>query len=403
MLPPITYRAIPVPVARFALPSAAVFFIVLTVLVLRLPEALVRAEFYADDGYMYGRALAVGSSTVVEPYAGFLVVGQRAVVLLETLLPPHLAPLLGSFVALTILAGVAAMAASPRMPWDRRRGLAIAVGIALLPASYPVVGNLAHIIWPVMLWMTFTAVSSETTRRRLETTALATAGLTGPGAIILWPLFLRGPRRRLLTVSAVGAVQLVAIALSQRTSLMSLDATAVPYVAVMRLIVTPLLGPHISAELLPVAMIGIGAVLMSGVGLLLLHNPHRRWLAYVALAFPFAGVLFAGVPTGWYANADLFPRYFWIPSAMLVILIATSRLSWPSAVLALAFALGVMSEARIEAWEGTQWSVRSSCIGGPVPCEVPVAPMDDWNVHWAPPATGSAGRPPWKLPRVSSV
>ena len=358
--------------------------VVLLLLTLRLPELLFRAEFYADDGVMYGSALAEGITTVFEPYAGYLIVGQRLIVLLETLAPPAFAPLLGSIVAASVLAGAAALAASPRMPWDRRTGWLVAVGIALLPASYPIVGNLAHVIWPVMLAMAFTAISREPRWRVLESGGLLVAGLTGPGALVLWPLFLSGPRRRLAIVGLAATVQGVVILSEAGGPVAVPDPNALPVIILIRGIVTPLLGPSITTTLGPALLILLGVPLLVCLLRLAWTSPLRWQIGYTTVAIPAAGLLMAGAPAEWYVHVEQFARYFWIPSAMLVVLIVMGRrriAAWP---LTAALLVGMASEARISPWDDMQWSERSACIGGPVACEVPIAPAQGWAVRWDP-------------------
>lgn len=136
---------------RFAAP--AVFLAALAILVLRLPEALLRAEFLADDGYLYTQALERGAAVLAETYAGYLIVGQQAVVLLELLVPPTSAPLVGNLVAFASMAAVAAYVAVAPLPWPRGVGLAMAAVVVLAPAAYPLLGTLSHAQWAIALWL----------------------------------------------------------------------------------------------------------------------------------------------------------------------------------------------------------------------------------------------------------
>jgi len=358
--------------------------VVLLLLILRLPESLFRAEFYADDGVMYGAALADGIETILEPYASYLIVGQRLIVLLETLVPPAFAPLLGGVVALIVLAGAAAFASSARMPWGRRTGWLVAIGVALLPASYPIVGNLAHVIWPVMLAMVFTAISRAPRWPVLESGGLLMAGLTGPGALLLWPLFLSGPRRRLALVGLAAAIQGAVILSQNGVPPAGLDPAALPVIVLMRGVVTPLLGPSITAALGPALIVILGVPLLVCLLRLVWTSPLRWQIGYTMAAIPAAGLLMSDASASWYVHVEQFARYFWILSAMLVVLIVMGRrriAAWP---LAAALLVGMASEARMSPWDDMQWSERSACIGGPVACEVPIAPGQGWAVSWDP-------------------
>ena len=49
--------------------------------------------------------------------------------------------------------------------------------------------------------------------------------------------------------------------------------------------------------------------------------------------------------------------------------------------------LGVVGDFRLPARPDYRWAERSGCIGGPVPCDVPVEFPNLWTIHWP----GSSG------------
>lgn len=360
-------------------------------LVLRMPEAVFRAEFWAEDGLFYGRALAEGVSTLGDTYAGYFILGIRAVALLETLAPPVLAPAMGNSVALIIMAAVAAFASSPRMPWDRITGVIIAIGMVLVPIGFELVGTLIHIVWPVMLWMGLVAISAEPKTplgRAIETVGLVVAGLTGIGVVFLLPLFLRGPRRRLFAVIVTAVIQLATAALTfaDRPGSVGADWPLVPFVWLQRAVVTPLLGDTISA-VLPVATIVLVATLVVAIAVVLLlrsPGPVAALIVLLTVAVPLAGIAAGGEPTADLTNTAWAPRYFWPAAAGLVILLAVNRRQWIALPVIALFVLGATLEFDIRAAPEMGWADRSACIGGVKPCEIPVAPGDKWNVRWQP-------------------
>jgi hypothetical protein len=368
---------------------ALLFGVAVVLQVLRYPEALLRAEFFADDGFLYSMALAGGPGTMVEPYAGYLVVPLRAAVWVETLVPPAAAPLLGNAIAIAMSAAAAAFAVSRRMPWSTGVGTAIAVAIVLLPASWPLIGNLSHLMWPAALWTAFVALSTaprSRTGKWVEGSGLFAAGLTGPPSVMLIPLFIAGPRFRLLPLATAAAMQLFVLLSHDRASLASLQPEMLSYVMLMRGVVTPLLGPSTATLLTPLGTVIVGGALLTAIALLVVQAPRRigAWVTYLALVFPLSGILMAGVPTGWYANAELFPRYFWLVGVALVVLLLVQRRVPLALPVAVALLVGIVSEWRIDPAPGQGWSERSGCIGGAAPCEVPVAPLHVWNVIWTP-------------------
>lgn len=365
-----------------------VFATALIILVARLPEAIFRAEFWADDSRLYTHALA--GVSLLEPYAATLFVGLRAVAWAETLVPPASAPLVGNGVALLTMAGTAAFATSGRMPWDRRTGLLIAFGIVALPASFQLIGNLSHAFWGLALWMGLTALSREPesrTARLAESAGLIGVGITGVGALLLWPLFV-GSRRRLLVVLPFAIIQGVVLFMMMggantdegREALIVVDLEWAGFVVLERVFVTPLLGPDLTSEL-PMFAIAIFGVLTAGIVAAVL----RDWrLAFLGLIAPTLALFGGETQTAAFADPELAPRYFWLSGAVLVIVLAQHRNRPLVLPLILLLMAGVVSESRITPPPEVGWSSRSECIGGPEPCSVPVEPRGRFFVEYVP-------------------
>ena len=360
-------------------------------LAFRMPEAILRAEFWAEDGLFYGQALSAGPLSLADTYAGYFIVGIRAIALFETIAPPRYAPLIGNAVALLIMAGVAAFATSRRMPWDRTTGALIAIGIVLVPIGFELVGTLVHIVWPVMLWIALVAISKEPKTafgRQMETTGLGLAGMTGIGVVLMSPLFLRGPRRRLYVAIGAAIIQLLATALtfSDRAGPVGSEWTKVPFVWLVRALVTPLLGDRVAAVLPAAVLMLVGGLVVAIVVVLLLRTPRpiAALVILLTVAVPLAGIVAGGESTADLMRPAWAPRYFWPSAVGLVILMAVNRGRWTALPLIALFALGATIEFRIQPAAEMGWAERSSCIGRTEPCEIPVAPGEKWNVEWQP-------------------
>ena len=368
-----------------------VFGVALVILGLRLPEAVVRAEFWAEDGLFYSDALVRGLASITDPYAGYFIIGIRGVAFLETLGPPMYAPLIGNLLSLGVMASVAAFATSRRMPWNRTTGTMIAAGIVILPIGFELVGTLVHVVWPLMLWMAFVAVSREpSTRagRTMETVGLVAAGLTGIGGVLVSPLFLRGPRRRLVAVVGVVVVQLLAVVATfgERPGSLGAEWPLVPFIWLLRAVQTPLLGDSLTGALPLVANIIIAGLVAAVAGVLLLRTArHVAALIFLlSFAIPVAGIVMGGEATTALANPAWAPRYFWSAGVGLVVLLALNRRHLAAVPLITLFLFGAALEFDIHPASEMGWRGQSACIGGPEPCEIPVAPGDRWNVKWQP-------------------
>ena len=368
---------------RWPLPTGIMVFAgTALVLLLRAPEKVLRAEFWADDATFYTRALADG--LVLDPHGGSPLLGIRLVALLETWVDPSLAPLVGNVSALLVMAAVATFATRPCLPWSRTTGVIVAFGIALVPANFEVLGNLAHVIWPLALWtalLALTAPATTRTGRLTEMAALAFTGLTSTPAVLMLPLFARGPRYRLVTLAAVACV--VAIMLVLQRSTRTTDMALLPEAILERAILVPIVGDSVVSALKPqeILLVGIPVVLL--VAAVAVRSPLRMWWAWLALVMPVLGILGTNETTAAIVgDPTVAPRYFWLAGVAHVVLIANGHRA--AIGLALLLILGMSLEFRLpDASTGT-WQTQSACIGRPTPCEIPVAPGEPWAVKWQP-------------------
>ncbi len=369
---------------------------VFVILFLRLPEALLRAEFWSDDGAVYTQILASGARGIIEPYhnAGYLILAQSFVVYLETLLPPPLAPVLGNIAANVAVGAVAAYLVLGRFPWSRRTSVFMALVIPLVPSSFELIGTLSHVQWTIGLWMALVAIAAEPTTRLgrwIESGALLVAGLTGPLSIIFLPLFLWGPRRRLVITTITALVQLVVTIIGPRVPSVGLELDLMPYILVLRVLVTPVLGPTTAWVMPAFLVVIVGAAVALTVALLLRHLDRRiaLWLVGLAILVPVAAFARTHYETEPFLHPYFAPRYFWmtgIAFVWLALLAMRASRPLPLAFLGL-LVLGMVDDFRQPVRPPMGWETHSVCIGGPEPCVVAVPSVSDpskWAVRWVP-------------------
>ncbi len=208
-------------------PYVAAFLFALAVVVLRRPDALLNAQFWAEDGAIwYRHAHEFGA---LRPFLmtqdGYFSTYLRLVGLAAQALPLALAPLFMNGVAFVLQAVPAAFLLSPRfkdaIP-DFRARLALAAAYLLLPNTAEIHGNATNAQWYLALIAFMIVVARPPSTRggnAVDVATLALAGLSGPYAVFLAPLaYLRwrkendGRRlRQLLVLAVTGALQLMAL------------------------------------------------------------------------------------------------------------------------------------------------------------------------------------------------
>jgi hypothetical protein len=380
--------AIPLPAATFAMAFAVLF--------LRRPGSLLVAEFFADDGAFYGQALGWGARTLVQPYAGYFALVQRAVVLGESAVAPVWAPVVGNAASLVIMALVAAFLASSRMSAvipERRWRLVLAMVFVLLPASTEQVGSMRDSQWVIAVYLVAILVAtppSSPSGRIGDALGVIVAGLTGPFSIILWPLFAirawRAPawRWHLTWISVAASVQAVEVIASGRGAGAPTDWSLVPQVLAARLLVYPvtgIAGPGWSPWL---------AALIAAACVLAAWRLPRAWTAgavVITLAVALLGIRATWTPTQDLLDPTIAQRYFYLGGVLVagIAVVALSRRELLALPLTALLAVGIVVDARMPDIETTGWAAQASCIGGDVPCVVPIPPVgspaSSW-VHW---------------------
>jgi hypothetical protein len=243
---------------------------------------------------------------------------------------------------------------------------------------------MSHIQWIGGAWLL--ALAAATRGPRIELALVAAVCLTGPLVLFFLPLFIarwwieRETLPLLVVVTACAAVQLVTLALTNlRPEAAPPDLSLIPLVLVERIFHAPV--PY------ALALMGIWLIATADSSWRL-----RALLGMVILAVPVAGLLQSHAPTAQYLDEVSGGRYFWLGTALAVaaLLITRPRRTgprWARQIALAAFALVFVTSARIPAFPTSGWDERSACIGGDIPCLVPVTPGGPWFVQWPYPTT----------------
>jgi hypothetical protein len=200
---------------------AVAFIFAFLLAFLRHPEALLRPQFWAEDGAVwYQQAHELGAT---RPFLltqdGYYSTYLRVAALLAQAVPLADAPLLMNLIALALQAAPAVFFLSPRfkdaVPGPSAR-LALAVLYLLLPNTAEIHGNATNAQWYLALLAFMIIVArppASKAGRVADVATLALAGLSGPYAFFLTPMaalrwrseknYARLTQTRVLAVTAV--------------------------------------------------------------------------------------------------------------------------------------------------------------------------------------------------------
>ncbi|MBI2781868.1 MAG: hypothetical protein HYX55_08760 [Chloroflexi bacterium] len=295
-----------------------VFLVALALAVARRPETITNPTFFNEDGQVF--YLGAWFSSPWTPYAGYLHLVPRLVAYIERAVPVELAPLVGNTVALLVMAAVAAFFVSEELPGDRRLRAVLGLFVVLSPLSAEVAGSLTYVQWYLAIFLGAFIFSIAPRRRWLP--PLVVAGLTGPFSLILAPIFVaRGWRDVAFrpfayAIAATGAIQLVALTISQR--FLQSPLGDIPNDIALRLVVAPVIGQTLSEPLRDHALLP-GLVLLVPV-LVAVRQVPRRVAAVAGYAIAALAII------GLFLRSDGGPltdltsgaaRYFFIPATAL--------------------------------------------------------------------------------------
>ena len=198
-------------------PGVAVLALCAAILALRRAQAVTVPQFWAEDGYFFERAYALGWRAFGEPFAGYLHTILRAIAEIAVLVDPSRAPAIFVACSAAVTLYVAGRALSARCPLPKLAG-ACALAVVLVPDTYEVFLNVVNLQWVIGAGLVLLLISGDPKgpwQWAHDLAAAAAMGLTGPFCIILLPLFAWRAWSRRTRASLALAVTVAACALVQ--------------------------------------------------------------------------------------------------------------------------------------------------------------------------------------------
>jgi len=384
---------------------AALWLGAFVVLLLRRLQVIQHPGFVYEDGQtFFMTAWYEGFRSLNDPYGGVLYVGTRLIALAEQFIPIGSAPLFGHVISLAIVAAIATYIASPALENvipNRSVRLALALVFLFLPNTEMTLGRPTFLQFYFGVFMVAAAVAARAGVFTLAALALMSA--TGPIGILMTPLFavrawIKRDRDSLARLAAIGipaVVQTVILLSAGRQDYVpppTLDPAGVALILGGHLIVE-LIGGVYTVQFLSLAppLWVTAAITVALVVLIVAAARSLDRREFFVLGYASAAVIGASLILGTGEREELLipysaARYYIIPGAMLgaLIVLATARRNRAGMVLALVLAVGLVGDFRLADAEQHDWPDESACIGGPVPCEVPVAPGGPWYIHYVP-------------------
>lgn len=320
-------------------------------------------------------------SLLLTPYAGYLHVGTRLVFYLERLVDPRYAPAVGAVISLLVTVSVAVFLASDRLGnvlahrWQR---LSFAAALLLAPSAYETLGIDIAIQSYLGVYLVALAVARPPRTklgRAVDALGAAIAGLSGPFAVLLAPLFWFG-RRSWLTVivTSCGIVQLVVLLVAPRRPWNLPDLATLAEIAALRLNAA-VLGSSLGTLAPAIVGAALGATLM----LLAVRTwPAGSAFGYGALVAAGGGIAVTGPALADSAFAG--ERYFLLAGLTAALIIISGAAAEDHVTRLIARSLSVLLvigfavDFQVSAFPERGWEEASACIGALEPCRVEVYP-----------------------------
>ena len=174
---------------------AAIFLFVCAAIILRRPDGVFHAQFFAEDGHVwYAEAYNFGWwSALFRTYVGYFVVLPRLAASIALLVPLSLVPLTLNLIAIPIQAlPVNLLLSSRSSAWGSLRFRALLAGAyLLLPNCYELLLGITDANWLLVLSAFILLVGSVpqgVAAKFLDISVLLLTGLTGPFSLFLFPI-----------------------------------------------------------------------------------------------------------------------------------------------------------------------------------------------------------------------
>lgn len=389
--------------ARFAATVGILFIL----LFLRRPDALLNAQFWAEDGVVLFQDQILHGfwHSAVTPYGGYLVLIPRLIAALAAALPSVWAPLFCNAMALLIAAICCGMFVLPEyrhiLESDLER---FAVCVVLTSATYcdELSGSMAELLWYVTLaaiLIVFRKSNSNASRSLVSLLLLGAAGAaigcSSPVTLLLTPFLLwrlvhdRSTDRIWLGLMTAGIAIQGAVLLTFHTAQPSstdlngiVDAMIVAFL--YRVLLCSVAGLRAAIWISQQRLSGVVLVALVLVTLWLTRLYHssarrnrRTILISLYLLFSTLGMTMVGRPDNVLYYSPLVgllqwrgERYFFLPACILVLLVAlTIKIVWPSVrsgiavvLLCAVFSAGLMLNFRIPAFYDFHWAAQAGKI-----------------------------------------
>jgi len=373
---------------------------VVALIFVRAQDAFIVPQFRAEDGtHFFMQARRLGLESLSTTCNGYHVLCGRLVALAASHAPPESAPLIYSEAALLAMLGiaVAAMSARAGFRWPALAALAL----ALVPGRGDVFLHLTDVQTVLAAGLGLLLIAREPgSRRQLagDLVYCGLAGLTGPHALVLLPLFalraaLRRSRASLATLGVllvVGAIQ--AWALIGGTRLHGEFVASDPdWLAAIGLhIVGMMLPGETWVRALPSPLLAGASVLVVCfvlVASLRARNPRPALLTAAALLV-LAAVCFVYRDAPRFLIVTAGDQYSYLPLlfliwALLDLAVGRGSAARVSQGLLCVCLVATLTDFRREPLPDRHWSRLAAHIGGGIDCNIPIHPGRNlWYVQY---------------------
>jgi hypothetical protein len=374
-------------------------------LFLRKPDALLNPQFWAEDGSVFFLENDLyGIGAWLHPYAGYLHLVPRMGAWALSFADPRWLPALYSAAAFLIWVAVIARCWAPRLELPAKAWLPV----AFLFAAYTleILFVLTNVIWItafLLLQQVFMRPPARWWGWMLELALIGIVALTGPFALMLWPLFVWSFWRRRTSYSAAVLTVVTIACLIQLGCLLQAPAggnhlsevfdspgQVFPRI-IQRTIALYLGGAPLALALSSGVLIGIG-IAVTLLWLVTTRRPPVDRAVWCAVSFALVAMLAANLYRGSpYADIGMGDRYYFIPRVLvgwLLIWLAVggtrgSRLARVVAVLAVCVNL---PGYRLPPATDYHWAQNCAPLRRGQPAKIPILP-DGWILQYP-------GRPP---------
>jgi len=173
-----------------------VFFAALVVLFFRRPDALMNAQFWAEDAKWFSEAVNSGNSLMnfFHPYAGYFTSVQRLIAFIADFFPLSLSPLIYNLCALSVEALVLVYLWSDRVKFaTKEMKVFLSFVLICLPYSEEIHANVTNAQWYLGMLVFLILFMDEPRHwlmKRIDNFLVLLGSLSGPFAIFLMPILI---------------------------------------------------------------------------------------------------------------------------------------------------------------------------------------------------------------------